>query len=137
MTHYLPTELLELTYREDLELLMGRWHYQPELAELAGAYERLYDAFQRTQARHWLQDIRCRTLPDPHTTQWLMSDFFPDVAQQLGRQLRVAYVVGPALRGLINAGPDFQPLSAYAGKPSFVVNFFGEEQAAIAWLCEA
>lgn len=135
MTPSLAPELLELTYREDLQLLVGRWHYQPAPAELPGAYERLYDAFQRTRARHWLQDIRARTLPDPYTTQWLFADFFPDVAQQLGQQLRVAYVVKPALRGLIEAGPDFQPLSAYAGKP-FVVNFFGEDADALAWLYE-
>ena len=37
-----PTaELLHLTYQADRELLVGRWGYQPNSAELAMAYEQL------------------------------------------------------------------------------------------------
>jgi hypothetical protein len=129
-------ELLHLTYLEDSELLVGRWGYQPDRAELAIAYEQLAYMALDCRARRWLQDIRQRTLPDPYTTQWLFNEFYPDIAQLLAGQLRVAYLVGPRLRGLIEAGPDFQPLSAYEGRP-FIVNFFGEEQAAIDWLFEA
>jgi hypothetical protein len=132
-----PTpELLHLTYQDDLGLLVSRWGYQPSRLELAPAYDRLHDMALHCRAQRWLQDIRLRTLPDPYTTQWLFSEFYPDIAQQLAGQLRVAYLVGPQLRGLIEAGPDFQPLAAYAGRP-FIVNFFGEEQAAIDWLFEA
>jgi hypothetical protein len=129
-------ELLHLTYQEDLGLLTGRWGYQPDRAGLAAAYEQLFNMALGCRARCWLQDIRQRTLPDPYTTQWLFNEFYPDISQQLGGQLRVAYLVGPRLRGLIEAGPDFQPLSSYEGRP-FIVNFFGEEQAAIAWLLAA
>jgi hypothetical protein len=129
-------ELLHLTYQADQELLVGRWGYQPNRVALASAYEHLQDTALRCRARRWLQDIRRRTLPDPYTTQWLFNEFYPDISQQLGGQLRVAYLVEPRLRGLIEAGPDFQPLSLYEGRP-FIVNFFGEEQAAIAWLFEA
>lgn len=126
-------ELLRLTYEPDQGLLLGRWGYQPSQPELAPAYERLRAVALKCHARRWLQDIRRRTLPDPYTTQWLFDEFYPDLSQQLGGQLRVAYLVGPQLRGLIEAGPEFQPLAWYTGKP-FVVNFFGEETAAIAWL---
>jgi hypothetical protein len=129
-------ELLHLTYQQDQGLLVGRWGYQPDRAELAMAYEQLSDSALACRARRWLQDIRQRTLPDPYTTQWLFNEFYPDISQQLGGQLRVAYLVGPRLRGLIEAGPDFQPLSFYEGRP-FIVNFFGEEQAAIDWLLAA
>lgn len=136
MTPAPAAELLHLTFQEDLGLLVGRWGYQPSRAELAPAYDHLYDVALDCRARRWLLDIRQRTLPDPYTTQWLSNEFYPDMAQQLGGQLRVAYLVGPGLRGLIEAGPDFQPLAAYEGRP-FIVNFFGEEQAAIDWLFEA
>jgi len=129
-------ELLHLTYQDDLGLLTGCWGYQPDRAELALAYDHLHDVALDCRARRWLLDIRRRTLPDPYTMQWLFNEFYPDISQQLGGQLRVAYLVGPRLRGLIEAGPDFQPLASYAGRP-FIVNFFGEEQAAIDWLFEA
>lgn len=129
-------ELLRLTYEPARALLVGRWGYQPSEPELAPAYERLRAVALKCRARRWLQDIRQRTLPDPYTTQWLFDEFYPDISQQLGEQLRVAYLVGPQLRGLIEAGPDFQPLAWYSGKP-FTVNFFGDETAAIAWLFKA
>lgn len=129
-------ELLRLTYEPARELLLGRWGYQPSPPELAPTYERLRAVALKCRARHWLQDIRRRTLPDPYTTQWLFDEFYPEISQQLGGQLRVAYLVGPQLRGLIEAGPDFQPLAWYTGKP-FIVNFFGDEPAAVAWLFEA
>ncbi|RZK62282.1 MAG: hypothetical protein EOO59_02950 [Hymenobacter sp.] len=128
-------ELLHLSYRADAALLIGRWGYQPTPAELPAQYERLAAAALHHGARRWLQDIRRRNLNDPETTHWLFTEFFPDMAGQLGRPLRVAYLVGPTLRGLIEAGPDFQPLSAYKGRP-FIVVFFGEESAAIDWLSE-
>ena len=126
-------ELLHLHFQADRGLLISRWGYQPTQAELAPAYERLNQLALKCKARHWLQDIRRRTLPDPDTTQWLFNDYYPDLAQQLGGLLRVAYLVGPELRGLIEAGPDFQPLAWYEGKP-FIVNFFGDEPAALTWL---
>lgn len=135
MTTAPAPELLHLTYRSDSAILVGRWGYQPAPTELPAQYERLADAALRHGARRWLQDIRRRNLNDPYTTQWLFTEFFPDMAEQLAKPLRVAYLVGPTLRGLIEAGPDFQPLSAYKGRP-FIVGFFGEEEAAIAWLRE-
>lgn len=131
----LSTELLKLTCRLDLKILIGRWGYQPTPAELPTQYERLAAAALHHGVRRWLQDIRQRNLNDPYTTQWLFTEFFPDMAEQLGGTLRVAYLVGPTLRGLIEAGPDFQPLSAYKGRP-FIVGFFGEEGTAIEWLNE-
>jgi hypothetical protein len=135
MTSTSTPELLRLTYEPARQLLVGSWGYQPSQPELAPAYERLRGVALKCRARRWLQDIRLRTLPDPYTTQWLFDEFYPDLSQQLGGQLRVAYLVAPRLRGLIEAGPDFQPLAWYTGKP-FTVNFFGDEATAIAWLLE-
>ncbi|MDJ0364473.1 hypothetical protein QMK33_04860 [Hymenobacter sp. H14-R3] len=135
MTTGLPTELLHLTYRPDLAILIGRWGYQPTPAELPAQYERLAAIALQHGAQRWLQDIRHRNLNDPYTTQWLLTEYFPDMAEQLAKPLRVAYLVGPTLRGLIEAAPDFQPLASYQGRP-FIVGFFGEEGAAIAWLKE-
>jgi hypothetical protein len=135
MTTDLSTELLHLTYRSDLAILIGRWGYQPTPAELPAQYERLAAAALQHGARRWLQDLRRRSLNDPYTTQWLLTEYFPDMTEQLAGPLRVAYLVGPTLRGLIEAGPDFQPLSAYKGRP-FVIDFFGDEGTAIQWLNE-
>ena len=125
--------LLQLTPRPDLGILVGRWGYQPDPAELPAAYEALAATGLRDQCRFWLQDIRRRTHNDPNTTHWLLTDYFPSMARRLGGPLFVAYLVGPALHQSIVQAPGFVPLAAYANR-SFAVGFFGDEGAAIHWL---
>lgn len=125
--------LLDLLPRPDLGILIGRWGYQPDPAELPAAYDALTETMRRTPCCFWLQDIRRRRLNDPATTQWLLTDYFPDMARRLGGRLCVAYLVGPALHRTIVEAPGFVALSAYDGQP-FAVGFFGDEGAAIEWL---
>jgi hypothetical protein len=133
MTPETKPPLLQLTQRPDLGILVGRWGYQPDPAELPAVYQQVKDVALQGRNRFWLQDIRRRTLNDPETTVWLLNTFFPDVARQLGGRLYVAYLVGPTLHETIVSRPDFIPAQAYDDKP-FVISFFGDEGAAIRWL---
>ena len=128
-----PAELLHLSYREDLAVLIGRWAYQPDPAALPAEYERLAAVARAHGAHRWLQDIRRRTLNDPAITQWLLAEYFPGLARQLGARLRVAYLVSPALHQHILAEPGFAPAETYVGRP-FAVAFFGEDGPAVDWL---
>ncbi len=128
-------ELLALTYRDDLGLLIARWGYQPDPALLPAQYERLTASALAHDVRHWLQDIRRRTLNDPATSRWLLTDYFPNLASRLSGQLRVAYLVSPTLHAHILAEPGYTALDTYVGQP-FAVGFFGDEGAAVAWLQE-
>lgn len=125
--------LLQLTYRPDLEVLVGRWGYQPEPYELPAVYQQVTAAALQEHSRFWLQDIRRRSHNDPKTTTWLLNEYFPDMASRLGGRLFVAYLVGPILHEAIVSQPDFVPAAAYDGKP-FVISFFGDEGAAVKWL---
>ena len=125
--------LLQLTFRPDLDILVGRWGYQPDPAELPAAYELLTEAGLQNNSRFWLQDIRRRSLNDPHTTHWLLTEYFPNMAQRLRGQLCVAYLVSPTLHESIMQTPGFLPLAAYDGQP-FAVGFFGDEGSATNWL---
>lgn len=125
--------LLDLTYRPDLQILIGRWGYQPDPAELPAEYQRLEAVALTHGAQYWLQDIRRRSLNDPQISRWLLDTFFPDMAQRLGGRLRVAYLVSPTLHAHILADTRYVPPASYAGLPHAVA-FFGEEGAALAWL---
>lgn len=125
--------LLDLVYRADLGILVGRWGYQPDPAGLPAAYEQLTASAHAANCRFWLQDIRRRTLNDPAITQWLLTESFPDMARRLGPRLCVAYLTSPALHQAIREAPGFADVDAYEGRP-FAVAFFGEEGAAVAWL---
>lgn len=125
-----PSTLLDLTYRPDLQILIGRWRNQPAPAELPVAYEQLRQATLTHGAHRWLQDIRRRSLNDDATTAWLVGEYFPALAGQLGQPLRIAYLVGPALHERIAAHPA---LATPAGQ-QFTLALFGEEGAAMTWL---
>jgi len=71
------TELLQLTYRSDLDILVGRWKHQPDnMALLPQVYEQLATAALANSSCYWLQDIRRRTHNDPATTRWLFTEYF-------------------------------------------------------------
>ena len=128
-----PTSLLQLDYRPDLDILVGRWGYQPAPDELPAVYQRVEAEALRTQCRFWLQDIRRRTLNDPQTTSWLLSTFFPGMARRLGGRLFIAYLVGPTLHAVHRQSAGLRAGQAYHNKP-FATSFFGDEGAAISWL---
>ncbi|GAB3661083.1 hypothetical protein GCM10027594_31110 [Hymenobacter agri] len=125
--------LLELTYRSDLNILVGRWGHQPAPHELPPVYQQVQEMAIAHNCRCWLQDIRRRNLNDPDTARWLLRDFFPEMARRLGGRLYVAYLVGPALQHAIVNRPDYIPAEASDDQP-FAVSFFGDEAAAITWL---
>ena len=128
------TELLQLTYRSDLDILVGRWSRQPnDMSLLPQVYDQLAVVALETGSCYWLQDIRRRTLNDPTTTRWLFTDYFPGMARRLGRRLSVAYLASPTLLHLILNGPGFLPPEAYADEP-FGLAFFSDEGEAVSWL---
>jgi hypothetical protein len=131
--NYATPGLLDITYRADLEVLIGRWGYQPDPAVLPAEYERLTAIALAHRSLCWLQDIRRRTLNDPQITQWLLTEYFPDMAHRIGGRLRVAYLVSPTLHDAIVTQPGYMPSEGYADQP-FAIGFFGEEGAAVAWL---
>ncbi|OWP64620.1 hypothetical protein CDA63_02350 [Hymenobacter amundsenii] len=135
MTPSQTSDLLQLTYRADLDLLVGRWGYQPDPVLLPAAYQHLARTAQDCGCSYWLQDIRRRTLNDPATTEWLLREYFPDMARRLGGRLRVAYLTSPSLLESIMAAPGFVSAEDYAGQAHGVA-FFGDEGAAVAWLRE-
>ena len=133
MSDETPSPPLELIYRSDLNVLVGRWGYQPAPRELPAAYQQVQEKALEHNCRCWLQDIRRRSLNDPATARWLLRDFFPEMARRLGGRLYVAYLVGPALQDAIVNRPDYIPAEASDDQP-FAVSFFGNEAEAMQWL---
>lgn len=126
-------DLLQIHHRPDLDMLVGRWSYQPEPTELPAAYTQLSRAALAYNSRRWLQDIRRRTLNDAETSRWLLAEYFPGLVRQLGGRLTVAYLTSPTLMHIILSSPSFQPPGAYTDQP-FGVAFFTDEGEAMDWL---
>ncbi|MGI4873689.1 MAG: hypothetical protein ACRYFX_21230 [Janthinobacterium lividum] len=135
MSAHLPVpSLLELTLRPDLDVLLGRWHYQPDdPAELRPCYQRLADMAFSTGCRFWLQDLRRRASPDDETKRWLLTEYYPGIVRHFGERLFVAYLFSPEMHRQIIEAPDYAPPEAYSAAP-YALDFFGDEGAAIKWL---
>ncbi|NML66926.1 hypothetical protein HHL22_17100 [Hymenobacter sp. RP-2-7] len=126
--------LQELTFRPDLDVLLGRWRYQPALpAELRASYQQLADLALTHRCRFWLQDLRRRLSPDEETKRWLLQEYYPSVARRFGQRLFVAYLFSPDMHRQIVEAPDYAPPEAYQDK-TYALNFFGNEGEAVQWL---
>ena len=89
------TSFLEIAYRPDLGLLMGRWLYAVAEAELHAGYDALRQAALHHGCGHWLIDSRRRVCRCPHSAEWVTTQFLPQVQRALGQPLRVGVLVLP------------------------------------------
>ena len=121
-------DFLDLQYRPDLHLLVGRWQRPVSDAELRQGYHATLRAAQEVDCPFWQLDIRGRQAPAAPTTQWLMQDFVPQLAGQLGGRACLGYLLRPShlLPGMATAAAD-SPVC---------VAFFSEEGPLTAWLTQ-
>ena len=123
------TEYLAITYRPDLDQLTARWLQAVSKEELMAGYEALRQAALFYGCRYWLIDARRRTSNSHSGPEWVTTQFLPQVQQELGGRLGVAFLTLPHyLTGL--------PTALMAPPPSATVQFarFLDEGAANTWL---
>ena len=128
-----PSPLLNFAYRADLDILVGRWGYQPDPRELPAVYQQLTDVALENRAGSGCRTFAAAPSTTPPPRTGCSASTFPDMARRLGGRLFVAYLVGPALHEAIISQPDYVSAEAYDDKP-YAISFFGDEGAAIRWL---
>ncbi len=89
------TPSLEIAYRPDLDLLMGRWQGSVAEAELHAGYEALRQAALHHRCGQWLIDSRRRVCRCPRSADWVTTHYLPQVQRALGQPLRVGVLVLP------------------------------------------
>ncbi|MGI4737943.1 MAG: hypothetical protein ACRYG7_22470 [Janthinobacterium lividum] len=89
------TPFLEIAYRPDLDLLMGRWLCTVAEAEMHAGYEALRQAALHYSCGHWLIDLRRRMCRCSQRAEWVTRHYLPQVQQALGEPLRVGLLVLP------------------------------------------
>ncbi len=133
MNPILVQDFLEISYRADLDLLVGRWLRPVELAELQHGYALLLDAAVAGRCRYWLLDVRRRQNTHQIGAQWMVTTWLPQLGPRLGGRTRLAYLLAPAY--LRNEAADAAfPAAAYFDDKPFIGERFIEEKDALAWL---
>jgi len=128
-TNLFSTPFLEIAYRPDLDLLMGRWLCTVAEAELHAGYDALHSAALHYGCGQWLIDARRRVCRCLHRADWVTQHYLPRVQQALGEPLRVGLLVLPDYLAAL-------PTHAHTTAPDSAVQFarFVDEGLANAWL---
>jgi hypothetical protein len=132
----LHTDFLQIDYRPDLDLLVGRWLRAVTEGELYASYPALLEAAQVHGCRHWLLDARRRLNVEVAITPWLLNDFVPRLGQHLGGRAYLAYLVAPIqMTEAVPAEQVIPPLVYFEGRAALMQRFT-DEAAALQWLAE-
>ncbi|GAB2944420.1 hypothetical protein GCM10027048_06520 [Hymenobacter coalescens] len=131
MSHH---AFLQIDYRPDLDMLVGRWLRAVSEGELYASYPALLETARHYGCRYWLLDARRRLNVEVAITPWLLNDFVPRLGQHLNGRTYLAYLVAPLqLTRAVPAAQIIPPQVYFEGKAALMQRFT-EEAAALAWL---
>jgi len=123
------SDSLAITFRPDLEQLTARWQHTISPNELMAGYEALRQAALHYGCRYWLIDARRRVSRSNNGPEWVTTQFLPQLQQELGGRLCVAFLVLPHFLTGLPATLVVPPASAPVQFDRFL-----DEGAANAWL---
>lgn len=126
---------LECVYRPETGTMVCRWLREVTPAEMRTSYEYLFAEAQALGSRLWLLDVRRRNNEDPQTAQWLLDDFMPRLAAQLGGPTFLYYLLSPAHLSRVDE-QVIDIVKVAQLQRSVYVALFIEEGAANEWLVQ-
>ncbi|MCC3156300.1 hypothetical protein LJ737_03575 [Hymenobacter sp. 15J16-1T3B] len=128
-------DFLQIVYRVELGVLVGRWMQPVTPEQLQTGYAALLDAASAWQCRWWLIDGRRRTHSHKGDSRWMMDAFFPQLASRLGGKAYLAYLFTPSHLQELEAAAEVPKLEYFNDLP-YQVERFIEEQPAMQWLAQ-
>jgi hypothetical protein len=135
MNHpYAASGHLEISYHDDVQVLVGRWLRPITEAEAQQDYAALLAAAQHFEAHYWLFDIRRRGRSAPATLSWLLTDYYTQAVRVLGAPVRLVYFMAPGLRQEFQADGVVPEPATYAADQPFRMNQCITEAEALDWL---
>ncbi|GAA3996081.1 hypothetical protein GCM10022408_03330 [Hymenobacter fastidiosus] len=126
---------LDLAYRNESTMLVGRWMRSVMPFELHRGYAAVLDLADERQCRYWLLDIRRRSSVDAADVHWMLEEFYPQLQPRLGGTTYLAFLMAPHQLAGVLANAAIPPLSITDGRP-YRIERFTEEHSAVAWLGE-
>lgn len=128
---------IQLSYRDDLRLLVGRWLTdEVTLEDYQAEYDAVLAAAQAHGAWRWLLDIRRRPMPPAGAAPWLNEVFIPQASAAAPQHLCIAYLASPQRIRDIATDAQLQATTARlaSGLPRAEAHLFNDEGEAMRWL---
>ncbi|RYU83794.1 hypothetical protein [Hymenobacter persicinus] len=126
----LVADFVELTYRADVGTLLARWLRPVAPPEVEQGYEGTLSAALVHRSRYWLLDLRRRGPISEDCTYWVLDNFLPRLAPQLGGRIYVAFLMTPGHLSTVDQENGAPLVSSAACH----VRLFSDEGNATEWL---
>ncbi|WP_201979644.1 hypothetical protein [Hymenobacter rubidus] len=127
------SSFLQVAYRPDSCLLIGRWLCSINDEQLREGYATMRLAALQHNCTHWLMDARRRVDRSRNGPEWVITTFLPSVQREFGRRLCVAFLVLPNHLAELEAEGE-HPAESPNRADLFQYARFIDEGAANAWL---
>jgi hypothetical protein len=122
-------DVVELSFREDMGLLFGRWQRHASAPEVQLGYEAILAEAAPRRARYWLLDVRRRGSVSSEVARWVLETFLPSVAARLQGDVYIAYLLSPTHMTELLANDN-----THAPTKNWQAQLFSSECAALQWL---
>lgn len=126
-------EFLEVGFRPDSGVLVGRWLRAISPEESQQGYWHMLAAAEAHACRRWLMDVRRRPRTNNATIHWLVDAFFPAAAAALGGQVMMSTLLAPSLLQELAHNTQLPGTDEPPGAP-FRLGRFITEHDALEWL---
>jgi hypothetical protein len=126
-------DFVDLVFRDDLDLLFGRWLRRTDDAEVRLGYEAALALALPRRAHYWLLDVRRRGPSSPSATRWVLETFLPRLVNGMPEPLHLAYLLSPT--HLAEVSDDVSIPSLFHA--SCDIRLFTDEHSALQWLLQS
>ncbi|RSK25251.1 hypothetical protein [Hymenobacter metallilatus] len=133
MRAFAAPDFLHLTYRDDLDFLVVRWLRPVSGPETRLGYQLILEAARQCGCPYWLLDGRRRLPADEETTRWGLEEFFPHLAELLGKPVYMSQLLSPSYQQLTDSLSAFQAAEQDQQR-TYQMRRFNDETTAVQWL---
>lgn len=126
-----------ISFRNDLNVMVVRWHTHTSLEVVQADYEQMLAAAEAAGVCDWLLDVRRRQKTPVELSAWVSAEFYPQAVARLApRRLRMAVLSSPAVSEAYRLDPEQKKYVAYNLDPArpYDIGLFEDEGQAMQWL---
>jgi len=134
--HSIASEIFTLDYNSFQRVLVARWLQPTELADIKASYEAVLAAAQaNNNCRHWLLDVRRRSVGDAAGLAWFRQEYSGRLMPTLGGPVSIAYFAMIDQAAALQLA-DVSDSIAEGEKKGGHYYYFNREDEALAWLAK-
>jgi hypothetical protein len=134
--HSIASEIFTLDYNSFQRVLVARWLQPTELADIKASYEAVLAAAQANDnCRHWLLDVRRRSVGDAAGLEWFRQEFSGRLMPTLGGPVFIAYFAMIDQAAALQVAGVSDSIAEGEAKGGHYY-YFNREDEALAWLAK-